>query len=191
MNRAEDRGVCGERTAERVGVSWALMTDWTEAASRHTAASPVALTARIHNRSWQPEMSRHSKVHYFWNAFTRTPPDHTYNFVSCFSPHSSVGLCSPCLIVCHLPAKWAARHGQAFHLTVMAAIDHEWHHQNKEKGGGKKWLKVECTGTVVTAAPFYWRGRVRMAQHPGFSWTGWVDIFVASLIPHFPPLLCS
>lgn len=27
MNRGEDGGVCGERTAERVGVSRALMTD--------------------------------------------------------------------------------------------------------------------------------------------------------------------
>ena len=32
----------------------------------------IVLTAHMRNGNWQPEMSRHSKVYYFWNAFTQS-----------------------------------------------------------------------------------------------------------------------
>lgn len=73
----------------------------------------------------------------------------TYTTLShAFHVTPSSGLYLLCLIVCHLPAKWAASHGQAFHLSVRAAIDWEWQHQ-KSKRRGKKLLKVECTWAVM------------------------------------------
>lgn len=44
-----------------------------------------------------------------------------------------------CLIVHHLPAKWAASRGKAFHLSVRAKIDWEWQHQKKREKNGLKW----------------------------------------------------
>lgn len=59
-------------------------------------------------------------------------------------PPSSLHLL--CLIVCHLPAKWAARHGQAFHLSVRAEIDREWQHQKRKKRREKNGFKWNAQG---------------------------------------------
>lgn len=60
-------------------------------------------------------------------------------------PHPSLYLL--CLIVCHLPVKWAASRGQAFHLSVSAAINWEWQHQ-KRKRRGKNGLKWSALGQL-------------------------------------------
>jgi len=117
---------------------WQIEQKW----PRTTPWLAIVLTAHIRNGSWQPEMSCQGKVYYFWNAFTQsllttfTTLSHAFHV----TPPSRLYLL--CLIVCHLPVKWAASHGNAFHLSVRAKIDWEWQHQ--KRGRREKWLKVNC-----------------------------------------------
>lgn len=100
---------------------------------QNTPWPAIVLTAHIHNGSWQPQISHRSKVYYFWNAFTQ-------NLLTTFTTLSNASHVTPpswfyllCLIVCHLPVKWAANHGKVFHLSVREKVDWEWQYQKKRK----------------------------------------------------------
>lgn len=135
---------------------WQIEQKW----PRTTLWPAIVLTAHICNGNWQPEMSRHSKVYYFWNAFTQSllTTFTTLSHAFYVSPPPSLGYLL-CLIVCHLPAKWTANHGKAFQLSVRPKIDWEWHHQKRRRETGLRWsaqvqsLSLEDRCEILTIRP--------------------------------------
>lgn len=75
-----------------------------------------------------------------------------------------------CLIVHHLPAKWAASHGKAFHLSVRAKIDWEWQHQ--KKGERKNGLKWRAQGQSVIESKFKLHNAQTFIWPMGLQWGG-------------------